>query len=327
MIDLTFLTLRSTSARKKKEQFRLDLKAGVVHVAPGVRLAVLYTELAKSGVTVAGGQCSPVCVGGIVGTGGYGYSSRTFGYVCDQLEEVEYVLADGSVVVANATNAHADLYQATKGAGAAGLGVMTRLTLRVVPAVKILFHTVIFELKDAAIVLEKWQNLAATAPDGLNSIATFGGNASPAFPTGSLFVNGTSRVEHGSVHAAKQELEKVLRTQWLDLLPSPLNKTPIDIEVLNTIEAATALALQVPMPFFNQWKLKSNFFFRQLSAAELQPAVDFLLTHAPADDVTKAVAFLQFALWGGKINRIDPNSAVVPARGHRDVAPRRCRVE
>jgi FAD/FMN-containing dehydrogenase len=229
VIDLTFLTLDSTVSPGTKEQFRLDKKAGVVHVSPGMRLGVLYTELAKLGVTVAGGQCSPVCVGGIVGSGGYGYSTREFGYVCDQLEEVEYVLADGSVVVANATNAYADLYRATKGAGAAGLGAMTRLTLRVVPSVKMLFHTVIFDLADAAIVLEKWQNLVATAPDALSSIATFGGN-STAIPTGVLFVNGTFRIENGKVKAAKKELEQVLRTQWLDLLPPPLNETPIDMK-------------------------------------------------------------------------------------------------
>ena len=319
VLDLTFLTLRTPASRgtnghDPKEQFRLDLKAGVVHVAPGVRLGVLYTELAKNGVTLAGGQCSPVCIGGLTATGGVGYATRAFGYACDQLVEVEYVLADGRVVVANATNKYADLYRATKGAGAAGLGVITRLTVRVVPAVTTLLYTIIFDLKDAAIVLEKWQNLVTQAPDALSSTATFGGNSSSSFPTGALLVNGEFRVEQGTSRAAAQELERVLRTQWLNLLPSPLNKTPIDIQVLTAVEAATALALSAPMPAFNQWKLKSNFVFRRLSAAALQPVVDFLLHHAPADDPTKAVAFLQLTAWGGKANRIDPNSAVMPAR-------------
>ena len=95
----------------------------------------------RARVTVAAGQCSPVCLGGLVGTGGVGFSTRAFGYVCDQLVEAECVLADGSVVVANASNEHADLFRAIKGAGAAGLGVITRLTMRVVPAVTVLFYT------------------------------------------------------------------------------------------------------------------------------------------------------------------------------------------
>jgi FAD/FMN-containing dehydrogenase len=111
-----------------------------------------------------------VCVGGLVGTGGVGFSTRDFGYACDQLVEVQYVLADGRVVVANASNQYADLYRATKGAGAGGLGVMTRLTVRLVPAVTVLFYVVAFDLADGAVVLEAWQDLAATAPDALSSI-------------------------------------------------------------------------------------------------------------------------------------------------------------
>lgn len=312
VIDLTFLTLRRH--RTKDEQFRLDLKAGVVHVAPGVRLGVLYTELAKYGVTLAAGQCSPVCLGGLVGTGGVGFSTRAFGYVCDQLVEVEYVLADGSVVVANAGNEHADLFRATKGAGAAGLGVITRLTMRLVPAVTILFYTVTFNLTDAAIVLEKWQNLAATAPDALSSVANITANAPSSAETPTFFIDGEFRVAHDNVPAAKQELMTVLQTQWLDLLPPPLNVTPIEIDELTTVEAATVLALEVPQPFFNQWKLKSNFVFLPLSAATLQPLVDFLLTHAPSDDPSKALGALTVLLMGGRSNTIDPNSAVVPAR-------------
>jgi FAD/FMN-containing dehydrogenase len=59
--------------------------------------------------------------------GGIGFSTRASGWACDQLVEVQCVLADGSVVVANADNEYADLYRACKGAGAAGLCVMTRL--------------------------------------------------------------------------------------------------------------------------------------------------------------------------------------------------------
>jgi hypothetical protein len=308
ILDLTFLTLGRTTPA---EQIRLDLGAGVVHVASGVRFGPLYTEIGKQGVTLAAGQCSQVCPGGFVGTGGVGFAARAFGYGGDQLVEVEYVLADGRVVVANAGNQFADLYRASKGAGAAGLGVMTRLTLRVVPAVTVLFYAVTFDLEDGAVVLANWQNLAATAPDALSSIA-----AASSSSTGQalLVINGEFRVESGSVAAARTTLTNVLRTQWLDRLPAPLNQTPIGIVEMTTLEAATAVALEVPMPVFNQWKLKSNFVFRQLTAAEFQPIIDFLRTHAPSDDPTRAAGFLNLLLMGGASNRIDPNSAVIPAR-------------
>ena len=91
------------------------------------------------------------------------------------------------------------------------------MSLRVVPAVTILFFTTTFNLEDAAVVLEKWQNLAATAPDALSSVAQLSANGSSG--VGVFAVNGEFRVEHGSVPAARQELVSILRTQWLDHLP------------------------------------------------------------------------------------------------------------
>jgi hypothetical protein len=197
VIDLTFLVLRGSS-----EQFQLEPQAGVVHVAPGVRLGVLYTELARLGFAFAGGQCSPVCIGGLVATGG------------------------------------------------AGLGIITRLTVQVVPTAPILFYTVSFKLREAATVLAEWQNLAAAAPDALSSVANIAANASSA-GTGGFFINGEFRVDPDDVPAARRELETVLRSQWLKRLPPPLDRTPIEIETLTTVEAATLVALEAPMPIFN----------------------------------------------------------------------------
>jgi hypothetical protein len=193
------------------------------------------------------------------------------------------------------------------------LGIITRLTVRVVPAGPILFYTVPFKLRDAAVVLAAWQNLAAAAPDALSSVANIAATAASSGMAG-FFINGEFRAHANNLAAARRELEMVLRTQWLDHLPSPLDRTPIEIEELTTVEAATVVALEAPMPVFNQWKLKSNFVFRRLSAASLQPLVDFLLTNAPGDDPSKAVGAVNILLAGGRANRIDPRSAVAPAR-------------
>lgn len=334
VIDLSFLTLQDQE--RAGAQLQVDLEAGVVHVASGVRLGVLYTELARLGVAVSGGQCAPVCVGGLVGTSGVGFTTRQFGFACDQVEEIELVLADGSVVVANAGNEYADLYRASKGAGAGGLGVMTRLTLRLVPAVPVLYYIAVFDLADGAEVIAAWQNLAAEAPDELSSIAA----ATGAAGRGLLIINGDFRVEDGDVPAARERLLDILQTHWFDLLPAPL-RSPLVVDIdeltiveggvrrpagddsrrpmlatveLTTLEATNTVALQVPMPTFDQWKLKSKYTFRSLTAAELQPVLEYLETHAPANDPTQAVGFLNLLLMGGQSNRIDADSAAVPAR-------------
>ena len=74
-------------------------------------------------------------------------------------------------------------------------------------------------------------------------------------------------------------------------IPS-LRRVAVDeILELTTLEAATAVALQVPQPVFNQWKLKSRFVFRPLTAAEFQVVIGYLSTHAPWSGRPRASGF------------------------------------
>jgi len=313
VIDLTFLTLGGEG----DAQYRIDADAGLVHTAPGVRLGVLYTALSEQKRALAGGQCAPVCVGGLVGTGGIGFATRYGGWACDQLVEVECVLADGSVVVANADNEYADLYRACKGAGAAGLCVMTRLTLQLFEPAGVFFYSISFDLaeenglKDGAVVAEAWQHLVG-APDGLSSVLAATASAEGAQSL--LSVNGEFWFDDKEADPEAALLD-ALRTHFFAYLPEELR--PDDDEVLRErmtpAEAATTAALLVPMPILNQWKLKSRSTFRVLSAEELEPAFDYLAM-APTDDASKGVGYLSLWLLGGASNAIDPESAVVPVR-------------
>jgi len=138
--------------------------------------------------------------------------TRRFGFACDQLLEVEMVLADGSVVVANAVNEHADLYRAAKGAVVAGLGVMTRLRMKVVPVTPVLFYSVSFNLAEkdgsakGARVTAAWQNMV-TSPDTFSSV--FAATAKADGPLGGMLtVNGEYRVENCSVEDATRTLKE-----------------------------------------------------------------------------------------------------------------------
>ena len=313
IIDLTFLTLGG----EDDPQFRIDADGLRVHTAPGVRLGVLYTALSEQKLALAGGQCAPVCVGGLVGTGGIGFATRYKGWACDQLVEVECVLADGSVVVANADNEHADLYRACKGAGAAGLCVMTRLTLQLFRPAGVLFYSVSFSLteedglKNGAVIAAAWQYLV-DAPDGLSSVLAATASAGGA---GSLLsVNGEFWFDEHD-HDPEGALLDALRTCFFAHLPEELR--PDDHEVLmqrmTPAEAATTAGLLVPMPFFSQWKLKSRSTFEMADAETLAPLFESLTT-PPVDDTSKCVGYHSFWILGGQSNRIDPLSAVVPVR-------------
>ncbi|GAA1369734.1 FAD-binding protein [Catellatospora chokoriensis] len=114
-----------------------DEARGAFAIGAGATLGAVYRTLFKNwGVTVPGGSCHSVGVGGHFTGGGYGVLSRRHGLTVDHLHAVEVVVvgADGAVraVVATADPAdpHHDLWWAHTGGGGGTFGVVTRFWLR-----------------------------------------------------------------------------------------------------------------------------------------------------------------------------------------------------
>ncbi|PWG10070.1 FAD-binding protein [Streptomyces sp. V2] len=108
-----------------------------IAVEPGARLLDVYEKLyATWGITIPGGICYSVGVGGHVSGGGWGMLVRRDGLVVDHLYAVEVVTvtADGKVrtVVATreADDPHRDLWWAHTGGGGGNFGVVTRYFFR-----------------------------------------------------------------------------------------------------------------------------------------------------------------------------------------------------
>lgn len=106
-------------------------------VEPGARLSNVYEQLFKGwGVTLPGGICYSVGIGGHVVGGGYGLLSRSHGLVVDHLYAVEVVTvdADGTASVHIATRdskgALGDLWWAHTGGGGGNFGVVTKYWFR-----------------------------------------------------------------------------------------------------------------------------------------------------------------------------------------------------
>ena len=110
-----------------------DHKSGLVKAGAGADLLRLYESLWNTAqVTIPGGSCATVGIGGLTLGGGYGLISRQFGLTVDALAEVTMVDASGRRVQASESR-HSDLFWALRGGGANNFGVVVDLTFRTSP--------------------------------------------------------------------------------------------------------------------------------------------------------------------------------------------------
>lgn len=105
----------------------VDPRHNLIHAGPGSEFRMFWEKLDAYGLVVPAGVCPDVCVGGYMQGGGYGWLSRNFGMNCDTVLEVEVMLADGSLVVANETT-NRDLFWAIRGGTGNNFGVLLRAT-------------------------------------------------------------------------------------------------------------------------------------------------------------------------------------------------------
>lgn len=104
-----------------------DSATKIASVSPGAHWQDVYDVLSPEGVTVAGGRAGTVGVGGFISGGGNSFYSASHGMACDTVQNFEVVLADGSIVNANAET-NGDLFKALKG-GSGNFGLITRFDM------------------------------------------------------------------------------------------------------------------------------------------------------------------------------------------------------
>lgn len=119
-------------------------KPGVVVVGPGLRLdRLLYAATSRAprrvvegvltvDVPMHPGDCANVRCAGFTLGGGYGIVSRARGLAADHLVEAELVTSEGNFVRVNEEE-RPDLLWALRGGGLGGFGVVTSMTLDLVP--------------------------------------------------------------------------------------------------------------------------------------------------------------------------------------------------
>ncbi|KAL2757272.1 hypothetical protein ACRALDRAFT_2131719 [Sodiomyces alcalophilus JCM 7366] len=129
-IDLTFFNSTEVVGGGCKGRWRghSTLTKAVAQIRPAARWGSVITTLEEYDLSVTGGRSGHVGAGGLLVSGGASYHTQLFGLSCDNVVGYEVVLADGSVVEANADE-NEDLFKALKGGGS-NLGIVTRFDMR-----------------------------------------------------------------------------------------------------------------------------------------------------------------------------------------------------
>ncbi|KAK9799148.1 putative FAD-binding PCMH-type domain-containing protein [Seiridium cardinale] len=124
------------------------------------------------GVTVAGGRAGTVGVGGFITGGGNSFHSASHGFACDTVQNFEVVLANGSIINANADD-NADLWQALKG-GSSNFGLITRFDLYAIEfpssnATDIWGGILVFDLNATNALIDNYVEFAENVESDQNS--------------------------------------------------------------------------------------------------------------------------------------------------------------
>jgi alkanesulfonate monooxygenase SsuD/methylene tetrahydromethanopterin reductase-like flavin-dependent oxidoreductase (luciferase family)/FAD/FMN-containing dehydrogenase len=144
--------------------------AGRVRLGAGARWGDVAQALAPHGLALSSGDYGGVGVGGLATSGGIGFLTRKHGLTIDRVTAAELVLADGTLVRADAET-DPELFWAVRGAGA-GFGIVTAVELDAAPVRDVVFATMTFDAGDASALLERWGGVVEAAPRELTSFLT-----------------------------------------------------------------------------------------------------------------------------------------------------------
>ena len=279
----------------------LTVSDGLVTVGPGFRLGDLYAALAEHEVSIPGGCGATVGIGGQVLGGGLGLLGRSRGLTSDQLVAAEVVLADGRVVECDEQR-HDDLFWALRGAGAQGLGVVTRLTLRTVPEPAATSIHLKWPHECAAGLITAWQEWSPTGPDALAAslLVTVGGEAG-ADPVVHLF---------GSMIGSEAEAAALL-----DEFVSVAGADPASSERAHMRYGSLKGYLAERGPGDQEDEdgrpyMKSEFFREPLPAGAVEALVELFVRGRRPGEARK----LDFMPWGGAYNRVPADATAFPHR-------------
>ncbi|GAA3824787.1 FAD-binding oxidoreductase [Nocardioides panacisoli] len=144
-----------------------DPVRGIVRVEGGATWEPAVLAAAAHGKAVLHGSSPDVGIAGYSLGGGIGWYARKLGLATNSLTAVELVIADGTLVRADATH-NAELFWALRGGGGS-FGVVTALEFKMYDVPDAYAGFLIWDLADVEPVLREWAAWAPHAPEDITT--------------------------------------------------------------------------------------------------------------------------------------------------------------
>ena len=150
----------------------LDPATRTARVEGGANWGEFDAATQAHGLAVTGGRNVTTGVAGLTLGSGSGWIERKYGFVCDNLDKIELVTADGRQVVASDTE-NPELFWGLRGGGG-NFGIVTAFHLRLHPVGTMLAGPLMYPAPMAAAVLRNYRDFMRTAPDEVCGGLVFG---------------------------------------------------------------------------------------------------------------------------------------------------------
>src|SRR5580698_8517738 len=146
----------------RMRQVNVDPDTRRARFSGGCLLGSIDTATQPAGLVFPSGVVSHTGASGLILGGGTGWLTRRFGLSCDNVEGFTLVIADGSVVRANAKE-NQDLFWALRGGGG-NFGVVTEFDVKLHPLTAVLLAEGLAPEVAIGPLLECWRDFMADAP-------------------------------------------------------------------------------------------------------------------------------------------------------------------
>ncbi|MEZ0493635.1 FAD-binding oxidoreductase [Kineococcus sp. TBRC 1896] len=156
---------------RRLDSVRVDPGSRTATIGAGARWRAVVDAAAAHGLAPLCGSSTAVGAVGYTLGGGVGALGRQHGFSADRVRSLEVVTADGHRRHVDVLH-HPDLFWALRG-GRDGLGVVTSLTLDLVPVATVHGGGLFFDLSTAHDVLHTWREWAPGLPEHVSTSIAF----------------------------------------------------------------------------------------------------------------------------------------------------------